>query len=137
MATRTRTGDSGGTNFGAGEEGHSPPVRTTMPDEILRHSISDEELWMLGATRKENTVEIAYVLLGAVLGSAMPTLRRVYSSYWAEAKSPLSGIDLIEICLFFAFFAGCVISFYATSQKKSARDNLVEAIRKRTKSMKG
>ena len=134
MASRNKQGDSGGTNFGTGKEGFSPPIRTTMPDEILRHEISDEELGMLGATRKDYTVELAYVLLGAVLGSIMPTLRHIYGSYLAKEIVPLSGFDFIETCLFVLFLGGCAIAFYATSQKKSQRDTLVEAIRKRTKS---
>lgn len=112
----------------------APPIVTTQPDRILRHSISDEELDMLCESRSDFVQEIALFAAGAVLGTAPSALTSMFMYF----KNPsivvlnLGLSDFIQILIFWAslVLAICVgVIFYNKSNRSAS---LREQIRNRT-----
>ena len=65
-------------------------IRTTMPDELLRHDISDEELEALAETRRDHLWEGMWVSLGSAIGFLPTTIISIYSAYVADEKTPIA-----------------------------------------------
>jgi hypothetical protein len=74
-------------------------IACTMPDQLLRHNISDEELDMLCEGRRDNVWEGMWVAIGLLVGS-LPSAANALWKY--DPKSPtLALVDLIQIVIFF------------------------------------
>lgn len=109
-------------------------VKTTMPDELLRHNISDEELQVLADMRRDHLWEGMWVALGIFLGFIPTVFSAIKNAYFIEerARISMSGGDLIQVILFAAsFFIFALLCYIFKNKGKSAGD-LVDAIRKRT-----
>lgn len=52
-------------------------ISTTVPDELLRHDISDEELDLLCETRRDNIWEGLWIATGLALGGVPSTIPAV------------------------------------------------------------
>jgi hypothetical protein len=112
----------------------TPPVVTTQPDEILRHSISDEELDMLCDSRSDLVLEILLVAVGAVLGTAAAALPAMLFYFTATPENPYEPelSDFIQILIFWAGLA-LVLAVKAIYKRRSTKSvSLRDQIRNRT-----
>lgn len=120
-----------GINLGANAP---PPVVTTQPERILRHSISDEELDMLTEARSDLVLQIFLIAVGASIGALPPAISAMvayYNNSGAEGAS-LSFVDFVTIIVFWAcIFSACAVGVIL--KKRTARSKtLREQIRRRT-----
>jgi len=123
---------NGGINIGG--IGQNPPIVTTQPERILRHTISDEELDMLCDSRTDLVLEILLVSVGATLGTVPAALPAMYSYFSAQAPNLTLG-DFIQVII---FWAGMVLAvgIGIVYTKKSRRSvSLRDQIRERTKNI--
>jgi len=118
-----------------GESGwHAIPIRTTHPDELLRHDISDEELEMLGENKKSFFHEFMWAALTGAIGSGPAATHNIHSAFFATPASALTAFELIEIVIFFGFvILACFAAVAMRLEMKRAPDNLKERIRAWTK----
>lgn len=94
------------------DEGSNPPVTTTLPDEILRHSISDEELDMICDNDSDKAFNLMLTMVGGALATAAsaissllrffdPIEETVSSKSVGEAiNSSLDKIDFVNLVIF-------------------------------------
>lgn len=117
---------------------NQPPVVTTQPKQILRHSISDEELDMLCETRTDMSFEILLIAIGALLGTLPKALPIMYSYFLPSETEPFSATfsDIIQLILFWAMLAvfGCMLIIF--NQKSRSSKSLRDQIKDRTKGEK-
>lgn len=107
-------------------------IRTTMPDELLRHNISDEELTDLADTRRDSLWEGMWVALGSAIGFLPTTIMAFYQAYFKDVPIPISFIDLFQVILFFVSAAIFIVLCIVLRSKSQTATNLVTAIRNRT-----
>lgn len=109
------------------------PVRTTLPDQLVRHDISDQELGMFRHWRTDETTNYMLAAIGAAAGSFIGATRNVYVSYWKEGGPPLDAVGLLEILVFVASIT-IVIFCYRISEKRGDKFNeKITEIRARTR----
>jgi hypothetical protein len=110
----------------------SPPIKTTQPDELLRHNISDEDLEMLKDTNRDGLEGAFWGCFGAALASLPPSCESLLKAYIESPSTPLTIVHLAEIIIFIAT-AAISIALYIVSNSRSKRaTTLVEKIRART-----
>ncbi len=118
------------------------PTRTTVPDEIVRHSISDEQLTMLSTPHldalRDTLRDVLLCAVGVFLGSIQALYNRI-ASMLGGTSGPLTGGQIIEIGLPIASLATIVILgiLLATSKRSHPAIDLAKEIRERTKSLQG
>jgi hypothetical protein len=104
-------------------------IETTMPDAILRHNISDEDLDMLCENKKDFVLEILWIAIGVLLGS-LPTALTGMWAYKNSGNLPVDGF--IQIILFWlGLVVALVVGSIAMSRGKRAK-NLQTIIRERS-----
>lgn len=143
---------SGGSSFqSAGPDSGTPPVppsteggwnripiRTTGPDELRRHNISDEELDMLGDNRRGFFHEFMWATLTGALGTVPAAGHDINAAFFTYNAPPLTGFELFEIVLFFVFAVLAGFSAVMVRQEgKHDPDSLKEKIRARTRIAEG
>jgi uncharacterized membrane protein len=106
-----------------------------MPDEVLRHNISDEELTMLADARRDNIWEGMWVALGSTVGFLPSAVSTIYA-YIKMENYALPGLDLIQLVLFFVSLTSFLILLFITRNKSRDIKDLVKAIRERTKCLR-
>jgi hypothetical protein len=109
-------------------------IRTTAPDELLRHDISDEELDMLCEARKDNLTEGLWAAIGACLGglpSAIPALVN-----YRTATQPMSLADLLQIVIFCIAGALAFVLWRICRARGKRATALQTDIRNRTKRLR-
>jgi hypothetical protein len=142
MAPRTRSsGKSEIYLAGAATVLNAPPditesagvtIKTTQPDILLRHSISDEELTMLQKSKSDKAWEMTLAALGAAAGSAPQVARDLYAAFWAKS-SPLDGASVIGLLIFGGACITALSTWVLSQGQQSEADTLAGAIRERTK----
>jgi hypothetical protein len=112
------------------------PIRTTLPDELLRHNISDEELDMLGETKRSFFHEFMWATITGALGAAPAAIHDLGEAYVSTPAKPLSGFELFEVIVFFGFAILAIFSGIMVRQE-TIKDpsSLKEKIRARTRSI--
>ncbi len=120
--------DGMGINFGGHQQ---PPIVTTQPDRILRHSISDEELDMLCEARSDLVLEILLIAIGAAIGALPQAISAMYRyAKPAESATALTFVDFVSVLVFWACIAvavGVGIVFYRrTNHAESLRNKIRE-----------
>lgn len=118
-----------GNGINLGESG-APPIVTTQPKMILRHSISDEELDMLTEARSDFVLEIFLLVIGAFIG-ALPPATSAMKTYFLRANDDapeLSFVDFVSVVIFWACFVAAVavgiVLKKRTDRSKSLRDQI-------------
>src|ERR1700686_4574644 len=86
--------ETGGGGSRAVELSGGIPVRTTQPDFLLRHNISDEELTMLQKSRSDEAWEMTLAAGGAAVGAAPQVLRDLFNAFYAK-NAPLDWVSVI------------------------------------------
>jgi hypothetical protein len=69
-------------------------VKTTVPAELIRHNISDEELGMLGQQNREGLSEALWAFVAGFLAALPAALEALYNAYLAEEHIPISILHL-------------------------------------------
>lgn len=111
------------------------PQRTTQPDEVLFHKITDAELEQLSETRRESLIEAIWGCVGVALGSLVPVLQDIRAAYWVNETNtiPMDGIGFFQALICF----GAVVlggGFIVVAWRRGKRKvDLVDTIRKRKK----
>jgi hypothetical protein len=119
----------------AGSKWDRFPIRTTLPDEVLRHDISDEELDMLGDTKRGFFHEFMWAAFSGAIGAGPAALHSIGMAYFVGKPEPISGFRLLEIVLFFGFlFLGIFSAIVVCMESKKDPQSLKEKIRTRTRS---
>lgn len=107
-----------------------PPIVTTQPDHILRHSISDEELDMLCETRTHGAFELFLLACGAVIGSAPSAVAGILQYF--SGTGELRFQDFVHILIFIGgFFFALGMNHVRKGRNLSSLD-LRDKIRSRT-----
>jgi hypothetical protein len=113
-------------------------VRTTLPDELLRHDISDEELDQLGDTQRGFFHEAMWSCIAGAVGASWGAIDALHEAYWATPAVPISlyGVwEIVVFAVFTAFAAFCV--FMVRRERTRPAIALKEKIRARTRSKLG
>lgn len=92
-----------------------------MPDKLVRHDISDEELDLLDASKSDNLTDAMWTLVGICMGAIPSSLAALWESFSPEINTPLSPFDLFQVIV--AFAAGAVAfalwKVHAKNRKKA------------------
>jgi hypothetical protein len=107
-------------------------IKTTHPDVLLRHNISDEELTVMQKSKSDKAWEMLLAALGAAAGSAPQVVRDLYGAYWARS-APLDGASVISLLIFGGACVSALATWVLSSEHQSEADALAAAIRERTK----
>jgi len=107
-------------------------VTTSMPDDIPRHSISDEELNMLCDPSRDELWETKWAALGVFIG-VVPNTGDALWDYFNSANGALTVLDLIYIVLTFVSFAVWFVLRIVVKQKTTTSLAKRDEIRARTK----
>ena len=110
------------------------PIRTTMPAELLRHDISDEELDMLDASKRDTLREAAWGFFGLGGGFVFSAARNIHATYISDKPVPLTGVDLIEVIACFASVAIGITLAIICWRRGGVGGSLAARIRARTSS---
>lgn len=108
------------------------PIHTSLPDKLVIHSITDEELTLLCEKSKDFLQEILWASVGVFFG-AMPTA--VVSLFWAPQSTDGINIQvsgLIHVILFFVGMVAMLITGWLTYRRSRRSTTLETAIRNRT-----
>jgi len=136
--TEDNTSGAGNSAVGVNKIGSTPtpsniPHKTTKPESIQRHDISDEELDMLSETRREWLIEAIWGMVGIAFGSVIPAGQSFYASFLAVAdlRVALNFTGLIQLMMLsgsILLAAGFGIIAY---RRGKTQDDLVTKIRNR------
>jgi hypothetical protein len=108
-------------------------ITRTMPDELLRHDISDEELEMLKNSRHDQLRAFAWAMIALAAGAAPAALNALFASYAPDATRTMSLLDQVQVTLMAVGSAlGAGAHLLCNTRSKDAED-LAEKIRKRTR----
>jgi hypothetical protein len=105
-------------------------IACTMPEQLLRHNISDEELSMLCEGRRDNVWEGMWVAVGLFVGCGPSAVSAMVD--YAQSTEPLPLIGLIQIVLLFVSFVLAVVLCSIVVRRGSRVSRLEAEIRART-----
>lgn len=112
--------------------GGAIPIKTTMPAELRRHNISDEELDMLIDAKHNSAEAFAWAMLAMATGAAPSTLEALWFANFASPKIPLGAVDQIGFFIFVASLALGIAFFVFATSKEKAGTTLGDKIRARS-----
>lgn len=130
---RSETGASGG----AQDDSAYLVFDTSLPDQLKRHDISDEELDMLAQWRPDKSWEILLAAFGVFLGSATPAIASFVRAYVYTPAQPLSLEGLIHVVFFVGSLIAMAICWHSTRRRKDAVEEKVGEIRTRKRKKTG
>ena len=107
------------------------PTKTTAPEEIIRHNISDEELEMFLNSNRDGFSETMWACVGISAGVITSVIEKVHLAFFDASKTPLTIISLIEIAMLFLSLGIASAIFFASKSKGKTTKNLIDEIRKR------
>jgi len=115
--------------------GNGIPTHTTIPDHLLRHNISDDELQTLSDMRRSYLQDGKWVALGTCLGALTPAYTSLNKAYIVEEKltTPLSAGDLMQVLVFFGALLIFITLIIVMGGKEKDAGDLVAEIRARDK----
>jgi hypothetical protein len=135
MVIRAAVGSTKGTSgsITAGSSTQSSPIRiqTSAPDTIIRHNISDEELGMLGGSKRDGLGEFTWAMVALATGAAPAAVDAFAKSYLSNKPSPLGALSLVQILMVVAGVVAAVLAFTLIVSRGKTAGNLVAQIRKR------
>jgi hypothetical protein len=113
----------------AGSTGYD--IRTSLPDSIDRHDISDEELTMLVDPRRDRLADQKWGYLGLAGGAAIPAIAALVNYFFVQQD--INVIELITVVFFFAF-AALAVQVHVTDKRLAVTPSaLASKIRARTR----
>lgn len=96
-------------NISTNNGGIPPRIVTTQPDQILRHSISDEELDMLCDSRTDMVLELLLISVGAIIGT-LPAAVPAMASYFLATPDSSPNLDLTDFIQIILFCSGLLVA---------------------------
>lgn len=117
----------------------SPEIVTTLPDDIRRHNISDEDLDLLCESRSDYALEIVLLAGGGAIGSAPAAMSAVfaYLKSTEEAPAKISTVDFSQMMLFFACCAVAICVGLIFKARSNRAIDLRDKIRARSNHSRG
>lgn len=105
------------------------PIKTSQPDSLLRHNISDEQLQMLSDLKRDGLYQLGWAAVGGVAGSVVPAIEAVWRSYAETPAHPLTVVGLLNIAVLLISLTAAGISFPVARSRAQAASDLVKQIR--------
>ncbi len=109
----------------------TPSIRTTQPEELIRHNISDEELEMLKDTNRDGLNELFWGCVGAALASLPPACESLLKAYHETPAVPITIAHQAEIIIFVVTTAVAIVLLVISRSRSRRATDLVEGIRRR------
>jgi len=106
-------------------------IKTTRPDAIKRHDISDEELEMLANDSPGRLSNAFWTFCGGAIAAAGPCFEALHGAYFASPVAPLSGVDLSQVVTFMVSAAVAVALGLVERERSKRASSLVQKIRRR------
>lgn len=116
--------------------GITPPISTTMPDELLRHDISDEELDVLCDPSRDELWELKWAAFGAFLATVPSAVEGLYR-YSSSANKEMSVLTLIQLAITLVALAIWLVLRFVVPQRTAKSIDKRDQIRARTKRIRG
>jgi hypothetical protein len=105
-------------------------ISRTVPAELLRHDISDDELGRLGEMKHDHLWDFMWVVLGVALGLAPSMCDHIYG---ISQGHPITAKGLGEVVIGFAAASVFAVLYLAVYMRRKPAADMVAAIRERTK----
>lgn len=108
------------------------PIHTSLPDKLVVHSVTDEELTLLCEKSKDFLQEIFWASVGVFFG-AMPTaLVSLFNSPQSSDGLNIQVSGLIHVIMFFVGFCTMIVTGWLVFRRSLRSSTLETAIRSRT-----
>ena len=120
---------AGGQPTVGGTGGGAIAIRTSQPDSLLRHNISDEQLEMLADLKREGLTEAGFAGVGVAGGALVPAADAILTAYVDKPAEALSVVGLINVILFAGGVLVAGFCFIVTKHRGKRAKSLVEQIR--------
>lgn len=113
--------------------GGTPGIRvaTTIPDELRRHNISDEELEMLTIESKDGLSEMFWGFAGAAAAALPSAAEAIWNAYIEKNAVPLNLLHLAEIIIVFVCIVGAALVRIVSGGRSKRVEKLTATIRSR------
>lgn len=106
-------------------------VKTTVPAQLIRHNIADEELEMLGQQNRDGLSEALWAFTAGALAALPSAVGTLYNAYLAEERVPISILHLVEIFIVVVCAALAVCIHIISGRRGRKASKLIEQIRAR------
>lgn len=119
---------------GAVTPGLGSLIRTSYPDEIPRHNISDEELGMLYEPRRKSLTEAKWACVGVAGGAFVSAVAAIVRFASEQSVTGVAlFVDLLQIVVLFVAAAVAVAVWVIDRRLAHDPTNLAEKIRARSR----
>ena len=108
-------------------------VSTTLPDELRRHDISDEQLTMLVGLSSGNENQLLWIMIGGAVGSISAAVSNFYHAYFAPNPVSLTFGALFEIVVFATTAALAAVCYKIVGWRRNSASVEAQGIRERTR----
>lgn len=122
--------DGGQPQIGGASGAGGIPIKTSQPDSLLRHNISDEQLQMLSELRRDGLYQLGWASIGGIVGSLGPSAEALWKAFAASPAQPLTILGLLNIAILLMSITAAAISFPVARSRSQAAVDLVAQIRK-------
>jgi hypothetical protein len=130
IAANTETGGTGNTApFAIGSNAPGIAIRTTQPQSILRHNISDEQLDALVNANRDGLADWMWGFAGIAVGLFPASLESVIAAYSSSQPTPLSVTNLGEIVACAVCLSLAVIIRLISGSRKNRSEEIARQIR--------
>ena len=108
-------------------------TETTIPETLLRHNISDEELVMISEPRLERWWEVMWFSLGVALAQSPRSIQSIAEAFGdaANGDTPISILELFGIAVCVIGFTSAVVISLMMRKRSSTATAIVNKIRER------
>jgi hypothetical protein len=117
------------------ESGGAPgsyTITTTLPDNELRHNISDQELDMLYKGQSDPPFNVMLAAGGVAAGAFPQLVRDLYNAFRVNPSIPLDLASVLVLLLFGGAAAAAGVSWFFWRKSAPPAENLATQIRERT-----
>ena len=107
-------------------------VKTTLPDQLLRHNISDEELTIMENSSSDISYNTYLTAFGIAAGTVVPAVRDIYGLLVAQPPTQFDFFILLNLGLFIGSCTAAVVARTQAMVTKSQVQKTTAAIRERS-----
>lgn len=109
----TKTSSAGGNH-------PSPSRQITMPETVLRHNISDDDLTILVDNNKEWLPNAFWCSLGISIGLLCPVLGKTHDAFLVKPSIPLTIVNVLELTILVVSTI-CTVLIWIVSKGRSKK----------------
>lgn len=113
-------------------ESQTVPIRTSLPDAIDRHNISDEDIDVFVNSSRDGLTDAMWGSVGAFLNS-IPTTISYLAQFLAHRHETLSRLALVQMLITFTSFTAALVIFIINKKKSKTCLEHAEKLRARTR----